>query len=361
MTQPDSLELQFAFDGLLGDKLQECLHADRIAAQLSRKFRIYYSLRRYIPIAVRQLLQRQRSQQMTHACDWYMSHVFLAGWRKVVDEEIAAGDPLVKHPWPQPYSHATVLTHDVETREGFKRIDRLAQAEEKHNLRSAWFVIPHKYPIDYGMLSDLKARGHEISVHGYNHDGRLFTSRKIFDYRSKKINAALKELAACGFRAPMVHRELCWMQDLAVDYDASCFDVDPYQAMPGGVGGVWPFTCGRFVELPYTLPQDHTLLSLNQLSHRIWVEKYELLRRMRGMALLITHPDYLDTTKTVAEYERFLAHIAADESAFRCLPRDAARWWRLRLDAPLANTALQTEDPQCTVARIPVSQLFADL
>lgn len=149
----------------------------------------------------------------------------------------------------------------------------------------------------------------------------------------------------------MVHRELSWMQQIEMDYDASCFDIDPYQAMPGGVGGVWPFLCGKFVELPYTLPQDHTLLTLDRLSHEVWIEKYELVRKLRGMALLITHPDYLITEKSLDEYRQFLAFVAADTKAFRCLPHEVARWWRQR----------DSETPSPSLVSIPLSELFSEL
>src|SRR6185295_6616832 len=120
-------------------------------------------------------------------------------------------------------------THDVETAEGFNCVSAIADLEQQLGFRSSWNFVPHKYPIDLGLLRDLRDRGFEIGVHGYNHDGRLFASRTMFDRRAAAINAALKAWGAVGFRAPMVHRNLEWLQALDIEYDASCFDADPYQ------------------------------------------------------------------------------------------------------------------------------------
>ena len=153
----------------------------------------------------------------------------------------------------------------------------------------------------------------------------------MFDRRTGPINQAIANYGSTGFRAPMVHRNLEWLQALDIDYDASCFDVDPFQAMPGGVGGVWPFFAGKFVELPYTLPQDHTLLvSLGETTPKIWMEKLAYLRRLAGMALLVTHPDYLDTPGRLNVYRKFLEHLTTHSDCWNALPHEIARWWRQR-------------------------------
>jgi hypothetical protein len=168
----------------------------------------------------------------------------------------------------------------------------------------------------------------------------LFSSRAEFDRRVPAINSALETFGAVGFRAPMVHRNLEWLQALEVEYDASCFDVDPYQAMPGGVGGVWPFIAGRFVELPYTLPQDHTLfVALGDCSPRIWVEKLDYIAQLRGMALLVTHPDYLDSDRRIDAYRNFLCEVRDRAGMWHALPQDVAAWWRIRDQSSLRQEA----------------------
>ncbi len=174
--------------------------------------------------------------------------------------------------------YSLVLTHDVETGEGLRGVSMLAELEESMGFRSSWNIVPYKYKIDAGLIADLKARGHEVAIHGYNHDGRLFMNRSIFEARVPLLIVPWSSTAPSVFAPPMVHRNLRWMQKLNIEYDASCFDVDPFQAMPGGVQGIWPFRVGKFIELPYTMPQDHTLLiSLGETTDQIWRRKLEFL------------------------------------------------------------------------------------
>jgi peptidoglycan/xylan/chitin deacetylase (PgdA/CDA1 family) len=334
---PD-LACRFLFDGGLAEAvLREALAEDVDAAQLSPAFRAYYRLRSIIPLPIRQLLQRYRSVEQTR--DWYLAHCFersLAAACKLAGE---SGLHTI-HPWPHGARFAFVPTHDVETAEGMRRIERIANLEEDLGFRSSWNVVPHKYRVDRGLVRDLQARGFEIGVHGYNHDGKLFTSRAAFDSRVSAINAALNDFGAVGFRAPMVHRNLQWMQALDIEYDASCFDTDPYQAMPGGIGSVWPFIAGRFVELPYTLPQDHTLfIALGERDCRIWKAKFDHVTRLGGMALLITHPDYLDPGPRLDAYRGLLEHAREAEGVWQALPRQVAAWWRERDQSKLEASA----------------------
>lgn len=324
----DDLTIRFLFgDAGLDGVLSRALDADRQAAQLSPAFRIYYALRSLIPLPVRQLLQRTRRVEASPR--WYFPEEFRAA---LVAElaKYADGVTLI-HPWPDGADFAFVPTHDVETADGMRNVLRIADFEQELGFRSAWNIVPHKYPIDPGIVRELVDRGFEIGVHGYNHDGKLFTSRRVFDSRVPAINAALESFDAVGFRAPMVHRNLEWLQSLEVEYDASCFDVDPYQAMPGGVGSIWPFIAGRYVELPYTLPQDHTLfIALGEPDERIWLEKLDYLIAMRGMALVITHPDYLDSQPRIDAYRRFLQQMRDADGMWHALPREVAAWWRDR-------------------------------
>ena len=325
----NEIPARFLFNGQIGQLLLKWLIDDAGRARLSRKFRWYYRMRPLIPIVLRQMLQKGRNGSMPVPEDWYLPVQFTAQLRRCLRET-----PLQQatiHPWPDQNNMACVLTHDVETGEGLKGVLRLARLEEDYGFRSSWNLVPHKYPIDLGLLTELQNRGHEVAVHGFNHDGRLFESQSMFRSRSAPINLAIRRFGSLGFRSPMVHRNLEWMQALAIDYDSSCFDQDPFQAMPGGVGGVWPFFVGKFVELPYTLPQDHTLfVALQQESPDVWIEKYEWLRRISGMALLITHPDYLNTAKRFDVYKRFLDYLSEQEACWHALPREVATWWRQR-------------------------------
>lgn len=323
-----SVRCQFVFDqGAVKGAFGEALAADMRAARLTPTFRAYYRIRSLVPLPVRQLLQRYRPVDFDER--WYFPDKFTTE----LATHIEASEHGIRtiHPWPDGARFAFVPTHDVETADGMRRIEMIADLEEQLGFRSSWNIVPYKYPVDHGLLRDLRARGFEIGVHGYNHDGKLFTSRRTFDSRVAAINVALKTFDAVGFRAPMVHRNLAWLQSLNIEYDASCFDVDPFQAMPGGTGGVWPFLVGKFVELPYTMPQDHTLfVALHERDGRIWTEKLEFISRLHGLVLLITHPDYLDSGYRLDAYRRLLETVQKMQRAWRALPREVCDWWRER-------------------------------
>lgn len=323
-----SVSTGFVFPGAVGELLQDHCDRDALQARLTAKFRMYYRLRPWIPVLLRQVLQRARNRANDVEDRWYIPDDFVEDLHAAIDRD---RDRVVIHPWPHAYQIASVLTHDVETSQGLQAVDRLAAMEERLGLRSAWYFVPHRYKVDTGLLRDLQQRGHEVGVHGFNHDGRLFESKPTFDRRKDAINQAVSHFGATGFRAPMVHRNLEWLQSLDIDYDASCFDIDPFQAMPGGVGGVWPFIAGKFVELPYTLPQDHTLLvTLKQDTADIWIDKLAFLRKLFGMAMLITHPDYLDTPKRLLVYQSYLEHVVEQPDCWHALPHQVASWWRTR-------------------------------
>jgi peptidoglycan/xylan/chitin deacetylase (PgdA/CDA1 family) len=311
----------------------EALLHDQQSARLSTLMRRYYQLRPLVPIAARRFLQGRKGNAV------YPTRPFFPDdFQAALSASLAAhpeGTPLI-HPWPDGADWAFVLTHDVESEAGLAHALRLADIELEYGFRSSWNIVPHGYRVDMGVVAALRDRGCEIGVHGYNHDGRLFSSRRVFEKRAVAINRALADFGAVGFRAPMVHRNLDWLQQLDVTYDASYFDKDPYQAMPGGVGAAWPFIAGKIVELPYTMPQDHTLLvMLGETSDRIWREKLSWLLRQHGMALMLTHPDYLLSDSHLDLYRGFLEHVCETGGYWHALPREVAAWWRDRDESRL--------------------------
>ena len=231
--------------------------------------------------------------------------------------------------YPGGNTSAVVLTHDVETRSGFRFIPRVIDLENRYNFKSSWNIVPYKYPIDPAIIQAIRENGHEVGIHGYNHDGRMYLSKKIFDKRAPLINQALDKYGAVGFRSPMVHRNLAWLQMLNIEYDSSCFDYDPYQPFPGGTGSIWPFVAGKFVELPYTLPQDHTLFYvLKKRDISLWKKKTDWICEHGGVVLSLTHPDYLQERNHLGLYEEFLQYLSGLKNSWRCLPKELAAWWK---------------------------------
>jgi hypothetical protein len=79
------------------------------------------------------------------------------------------------------------------------------------------------------------------------------------------------------------------------------------------------------------MPQDHTLfVILRARDGRPWIDKAQRIRARGGLALLITHPDYVEAGPVVAAYEQLLTHFATDPGMWRALPSEVADWWRRR-------------------------------
>jgi len=194
-------------------------------------------------------------------------------------------------------------------------------------------VVGDSYPIDRGVLEELTGRGFEIGVHGVFHDRSMFASRENFEDQQPELARAASDLGAVGFRSPATHRVVDWLADLPVTYDCTIPMSDPYEPQPGGCCSPWPFFLGDVVELPYTLPQDHTLFTL--LRHRspeLWVAQLDRLERAAGLVQCVSHPDpgYLGDAEKRAWYARFLDAVAARDTLWTALPRDVAAWWRAR-------------------------------
>ncbi|MHA1232978.1 MAG: hypothetical protein ACTSPQ_20320 [Candidatus Helarchaeota archaeon] len=203
--------------------------------------------------------------------------------------------------WPENKQFAFVITHDVESKEGHDKCLKLMKIEQNLGFCSSFNFVPERYDVSLELRKTLIQNGFEVGVHGLNHDGKLFQSREIFRKRAQKINKYLKEWNAVGFRSPAMHHNLEWIHDLDIEYDLSTFDTDPFEPQSEGVGTIFPFWVkgntgkNRYLELPYTLPQDFTLFILmKEKTIDIWKKKLDWIVKMGGLVLINTHPDYID-------------------------------------------------------------------
>jgi len=259
--------------------------------------------------------------------------------------ESAAKPPPGWEGWPENKTFALVLTHDVDTRRGLDHCLPLAEIEERLGFRSCFNFVPEKrYVVPAELLKELVARGFEVGVHGLYHDAYTFMSRRVFERRAPLINQKIKEWQATGFRAPSMIRNLNWIRELDVEYDTSTFDTDPFEPQPEGVGTIFPFWIEGlghrpgYVELPYTLAQDHTLFVLLQMANtNLWKRKLDWIAETGGMALLNSHPDYMIFNHDencrpyypVERYQSFLEHLSSRYQGhyWHVLPREMARFW----------------------------------
>ena len=358
-----SVFLPFSPDAALVNLWSEAYRAGARSAGVKRlALRAYYRVRPLLPRRVQIAFRRQlaRVQARTAFPRWPVETAAhdLYDFVLALLAEVA-GEPVPwLGAWPEPYRWALVLTHDVELQKGCDNVALLRDVELANGLRSAWNFVPRRYETPDETVRDLTERGFEIGVHGLYHDGRDLESRELLLERLPAMHDAARHWGATGFRAPATHRGWDLMPLLGFEYDSSYLDTDPFEPQGGGSCTWWPFPIGDLVELPITLLMDHTLFVILRRDESVWSDKTRFLRDRGGMALLLTHPDYMLERERLDVYDRFLATFAGDETMWPALPRDVAAWWRRRAASSIERGeggAWRVVGPAAGEARIELS------
>ena len=244
--------------------------------------------------------------------------------------------------WPEGRRFSVVLTHDVDTARGVARCEQLMALEQELGFRSSFNFVAHDYHLPPGLRGKLVDEGFEVGLHGLEHNRSLYESADSFARHAVTINGYLKEWGVVGFRSPCVYHNFEWLHGLDIRYEASAFDTDPFEPQSDGLRTIFPVhqrkVPGReYVVLPYTLPQDFTMFILfKERDIGIWKEKLRWIAEQGGMALLITHPDYMnfDGNPRFDEYSAdlyrdLLTHIKTEYEGeyWHLLPQDMASFW----------------------------------
>ena len=245
--------------------------------------------------------------------------------------------------WPDGKKAAVIFTHDVDTRTGHQRCEQLIGLEQELGFKSAFYFVPERYKVSSTLRKQIEQSGFEVGVHGLNHDGKLFGSQAEFQKRAEKIRRYIDEWRAAGFSSPGMHHNLDWIGRLNMEYDISTYDTDPFEPQGGGVGTIFPFHVSSaagdrsYIEIPYTLPQDFTLLVLMKEKIDIWKRKVDWIFEKGGVVHLRAHPDYMKFDRgkpgieeyPVRQYAELLQYISAEYAGryWNPLPVQLARFW----------------------------------
>jgi predicted glycosyltransferase len=297
--------------------------------------RLYYHVKPMVPRSIRLCLRR-----------------WVALRKRRVSENVwpilesASAAPAQWPGWPRGEKLAFVLTHDVESKVGVDRVKQLAEIEMSLGFRSSFNFIPEgSYDVPAELREWLTSNGFEVGVHDHRHDGKLYQSWQRFRESAERVNHFLDEWGAGGFRSGFMLRNLDWIREFNILYDASTFDTDPFEPQPDGVRTIFPFWVpGRkphegFVEMPYTLAQDSTVFNLfGETTSAIWRKKLAWIAGHQGMALVNVHPDYVSFNGpprkggefSVAIYREFLEYVNEryGGSCWKALPREVAVYAR---------------------------------
>jgi peptidoglycan/xylan/chitin deacetylase (PgdA/CDA1 family) len=177
-----------------------------------------------------------------------------------------------------------------------------------------------------GLVCGLAEAGHEIGLHGLKHDGKLFSSEKIFQDRMTILTRAAGAMGIKGFRSPSLLYDLDLLAKIPFEWDSSIPAWDPFQPQPGGCEYYFPFLVGeRCMELPVTLWQDFTLFEELQ-EDGIEKNQIDAICEMNGLINVIIHPDYM-TGKRLGYYRELIEYLGSKDLLFS-LPGIIAEWAR---------------------------------
>jgi predicted glycosyltransferase len=347
--------------------------------------RTYYQVKPFVPHSFRLAFRRWRAERRRRA--------FASTWPV---NPAAAVKPPGWTGWPDGKKFALVLTHDVERAHGLDQSRAVADLETSRGFRSAFNFVPEgDYRVPAAFRQFLAQNGFEVGVHDLKHDGKLYWSRAAFRRQAQSINGYLRDWNAVGFRSGFMHHNLDWLHELDVLYDSSTFDTDPFEPQPDGVHTIFPFwvaapasgsqpstlhsqlstesgsrpstlnpqlsTNRGYIELPYTLPQDFTLfLLLQEKTIDIWKRKLDWVAEHGGMAMIDTHPDYVDITGPgqpgvsypLKFYAEFLDYARQKYGGqfWSALPREVARFAKEQIVLEPSDPAL---NPQPSTTDVP--------
>jgi peptidoglycan/xylan/chitin deacetylase (PgdA/CDA1 family) len=272
---------------------------------------------RLIPGALRRLaasiigrIRRRQIAQWAHFPGWPLdlSADFLA------DLASGARSPFADGPTP------VLLTHDLDSAEGLENlVQRFLPIEESLGARSTSFVVPCAWPLDYELLDEVKRRGHDIGVHGYDHSNRTPYAQP--EERRRRIEAGRRlaeRYGAIGYRAPSLVRTRALLRDLAsqYEYDSSIPTSGGLFPVPNnGCASARPFVIEGITEIPVSMPRDGSLLFLGYDASSIlslWIECAEAISRAGGVVVLLTHCEqgFSGGPAMLAAYRGFLEHVS---------------------------------------------------
>lgn len=294
---------------------------------------LYYDVRPFLPRPIQVMLRRRVAvaRRKLERNKWPI-------------DDGAASPPLSWEGWPGNKQFALVLTHDVESAVGHAKCHEVVSIEMARGFRSCFNFVLEGYNVSIDLRRYLADKGHEVGIHGVYHDGKDFKTRRIFEKRAILINRRLKEWQSVGFRAPAMYCRHDWLKELGIEYDSSTFDTDPFELEATSVRTIFPFCVNGgdngagYVELPYTLAQDFTLfVLLKEKDISTWKNKLDWIADHGGMALIITHPDYMSFNGNKPGFGKYPSHYYAQfldyvnsryhGKFWNALPREIARFW----------------------------------
>ena len=214
-----------------------------------------------------------------------------------------------------------LLSHDLDSPEGLENVVRKFLAlEEKAGARSSNYIVPCGWSIDHGLLKELKERGHEVEIHGYDHANRTtFCESRQQRERLEGARQLIQRYSIMGYRSPSLLRTRSLLKALGefYRYDSSIPTSGGLFPIPNnGCSSARPFQIEGISEIPITLPRDGSLKALvysPEESLEFWIRCGGKISRSGGVVVLLTHCEsrFSGNSRAIDAYRRFLEHVSA--------------------------------------------------
>jgi peptidoglycan/xylan/chitin deacetylase (PgdA/CDA1 family) len=229
-----------------------------------------------------------------------------------------------------------LITHDIDSPEGLRSlVDAFLPIVERAGARSTSYIVPCAWTPDEGAIDDLRRRGHEVGVHGYDHSNRTpFADEAERERRLDAPRAFIDRHEVLGYRAPSLLRTRPLLRGLATRYryDSSIPTSGGLFPVPNnGCASARPYMIEGICEIPLTLPRDGSLRFLGHTPDEIlamWIACSEAIARSGGVVVLLTHCEarFSGNAAMLGVYRRFLDYIEGASNRFWfSSPRDVAR------------------------------------
>jgi peptidoglycan/xylan/chitin deacetylase (PgdA/CDA1 family) len=244
--------------------------------------------------------------------------------------------------WPAGKRAVFVSLHDVDTGGFLRRRDRdpLFRVEQKHQIRSTWFVPTRLLRGDVRDVDFLRDSGHEVGWHGHNHDHRLpfkpFADRRVEILKHHYL--ARPENYPCGMRTPRLLKSNYLYDLLDRNCPALCYDTSILR-------GIAPYNLwlnGRpsnILEIPTTVPTD--ILLYNQFHgiprHRRIAAMLEaqILRTKKlidigALVSIVTHPekDLSERPDFLDLYDQYLSYVRGRSDVWFTTAGELFKYWK---------------------------------
>lgn len=252
--------------------------------------------------------------------------------------------------WPGGKRYAFCLTHDIDSDWIYKEdnLNTFLDIENRLNIRGAWFFVANLYRHDFSKLDLIAREGHEIGIHGDNHDHKIaFLAEEQIRKRLSACRWFIERYHVIGFRSPHYLRtpKLYDVLKDYVRYDTSMHDYCDRNSgasfVRQGCATLFPFRLSKtesgLLELPITVTEDFELWTDKKDTGYIMetqLEQINKIKKRNALAMFVAHPEPHFTARRpfLEVFKKIITHVSSDRECWVCRPRDIYDYWTEKRD-----------------------------